>query len=132
MNYQKMNLFCSKSIQCRLYIERPGIAGNNWRAYRVPVFFLADNVFGADCDFGVQFDPDAVPSEPAAFDQRGPASDKGIEDPISLLCVPEHQLMGNLRNEIAPIPGKMGSGRVAFGQDPEAVGDDLGLLFPTV
>ena len=40
--------------------------------------------------------------------------------------------MRNLRNEIAPIPGEVRSRGIPLGQDPEAVGDDFGVLFPPV
>jgi hypothetical protein len=40
--------------------------------------------------------------------------------------------MWDLRDKITPVPPEMSAICVAFGQNPQAVGDDIGVLFPAV
>src|SRR5262249_45735279 len=77
-------------------------------------------------------DAEAVPAQPATLDERRPAPEKRIEHPIASLCVTSHQLLRDLRYEVAPVPTEVRAGGVASRHDPQAVGDYFGILLPPV
>src|SRR5215813_7223338 len=117
-------------------LERPSqvqparITPHNLRPNLVWIRLMTYALYGAPGNLGIQLDADAVACQPAAFDQRSAAPQEPVEHPVVLFRIAEHQLTGDLRDEIAPVPAEVGAGRVAPRFDPQAVGDDFVVLFP--
>src|SRR4030095_7520338 len=121
MHYEKLHLLRPQRFKRLANIHRSRIPGEYLGSSRVTGLLLVHQLFGAGCDFSVQFDADSVSPEPPAFDQCRSASEKRIQDPVALFGVAKHELMRYLRDEVPPVPPQVSARAVPLGEHPKTV-----------
>src|SRR6185295_8330066 len=132
VHHEKLDLLHTDAFEYSWQVYRSRVTGDDLGFDLVAILFVRYMFLCSFRHVRVQINPDSVAPESSAFDQRRTASRKRVEHPIVLLGVTKHELMWNLRDEITPVPAQMRASCVAFGQHPEAVGDYVGVLFPTI
>ena len=96
------------------------------------VLGLANQLPRAVGDIRHEFDAYSVPAEESALYQGCAESSEQVDDNFTLLGEPSHDLMGDLRDEIAPILRRVGAGLGSPAQKPEAIELDIVVVLPAI
>src|SRR6185369_15712167 len=101
MHHKKLDMIHAEAVEHASGVYGSRISGDDFGLNLVAILFRRYKFVCSFRHIGVQINPDSVSAESSAFDQRRTASCKRVEHPIVLLGVSKHELVRNLRNEIA-------------------------------
>src|SRR3990172_8306917 len=107
MEDDKLDALCSVRAEGGVKMERSAVSDFNGYGRAGMIWEGFQSASHLPRDGGLKLYAETVPSKLRRFEKRRAASSERVEDPITGFCVPQHQLTGNLGNEVAPIPGRM-------------------------